>query len=284
MTLALASFGAFAQEGAGMTSKKGEAILPEVNDWALSINAAPVMNYLGNMLNGNLGNASPSWGSPVPLAITGKMFKDEKTAYRAMVRLGFGSATKNNIVTKDGTTTAETVTDEWKAAYNQILLGGGLEMRRGKTRLQGFYGGMLMFGMGGSKDTYTYGNAFATTNQTPTSTTSWSTIPNGGTASGSRTKESKAGSTMMIGLRGFIGAEYFIFPKMAIGAEFGWGLGMSSTGEGETTTESWDAAATPPAVKTTTTKTGKSSSFGLDTDVNSAQMVPTGALTLTLHF
>ena len=86
----------------------------------------------------------------------------------------------------------------------------------------------------------------------------------------------------MLGVRGFIGAEYFIFPKMAVGAEFGWGLGMSSTGEGSTKTENWDAVGL--AAKTTTSKTGKSGSFGLDTDVNGAQMMPTGALMLTLHF
>jgi hypothetical protein len=267
-----------------MTSKKGEPILPESGDWALMIDATPVMNYLGNMVNGNTSNASPTWGYPgTPLAITGKMFKDEKTAYRGMIRLGFGSMNTKNFVMQDGQTNPDpnvTVEDSWKSSYNSIVLGGGLEMRRGKTRLQGFYGGMLMIGLGGSKDAYSYGNAFSSTNQTPNSTTSWSPITNAPT--GSRTLENKAGSTFMLGIRGFIGAEYFIFPKMAVGAEFGWGIGMSSTGDGEMETESWDAANN--AVKTTTSKTAGSSSFGLDTDINGGQMMPTGALTLTLHF
>lgn len=266
MALALIVTGVIAQEPGGMTSKKGENILPEADDWALSIDAVPVMNYLGNMLNGNVGNASPSFGYPgTPLAITGKMFKDEKTAYRAMVRLGFGSMKWDTYVNKAGSTTGEMVTNTKKVGHNNIILGGGLEMRRGKTRLQGFYGGMLMFGIGGSDTTYTYGNAMTAT-------------------TGPRTLENKAGGTFMLGLRGFIGAEYFIFPKMAIGAEFGWGLGMSSTGEGEMVTESWDAAAPTPAPKTTTTNTGKSSTFGLDTDVNGTQLIPAASLNLTLHF
>lgn len=283
MALALIVTGVIAQETGGMTSKKGEAILPEADDWALSIDAVPVMNYLGNMLNGNLGNASPSFGYPnAPLAITGKMFKDEKTAYRAMIRLGFGSTNMNNYVDDNINTTDPNVmvSDSWKASYNNIVLGGGIEMRRGKTRLQGFYGGMLMFGIGGGKNTYTYGNAFSSTNTTPTSTTSWSPIT--ATSAASRTTESKAGSTFNLGLRGFIGAEYFIFPKMAVGCEFGWGLGMSSTGEGEVTTEAWDPVGL--AAKKTTSKTGKSSKFGLDTDVDGTQLVPAASLNLTLHF
>ncbi len=288
MIFALVVTGVFAQESGGMTSKKGEAILPEADDWAISINAVPVLNYLGNMLNGNVANASPTFGYPgTPLAITGKLFIDEKTAYRAMVRLGFGSTTTNNYVVDDAALVADplstaTVNDSWKASYNNIVLGAGYEMRKGKTRLQGFYGGMFMFGIGGGKSTYTYGNGFTTTNTSPTATTAWSPIVSG--SAGSRTTENKAGSTFMLGLRGFIGAEYFIFPKMAVGAEFGWGVGMNSTGEGEVTTESWNAAAPTPAVKTTTTKTGKKSTFGIDTDVNGTQMIPTASLNLTLHF
>lgn len=283
MALALVVTGVIAQESGGMTSKKGEVILPEADDWALSIDAVPVMSYLGNMLNGNLSNSSPSFGYPgTPLAITGKLFKDEKTAYRAMIRLGFGSTSQNNYVDDNANTLDPNamVNDSRKVSYNNIVLGGGLEFRRGKTRLQGFYGGMLMFGIGGGKTTYAYGNAFSTTNTTPTSTTVWSPITSA--AVGSRTKENKQGGSFMLGLRGFIGAEYFIFAKMAIGAEFGWGLGMTSTGEGEIVSESWNPAG--PSLVSTTAKTGKSSTFGLDTDINGTQLVPAASLNLTLHF
>lgn len=284
MALALISFGVIAQETGGMTSKKGEAILPEADDWALCIDAVPIMYYLGNMVNGNVNNQSPSWNYPgTPLAITTKLFKDEKTAYRAMLRLGFGSTKRNNYVDDMANTTDPSVmvNDSWKSSYNNIVLGGGLEFRRGKTRLQGFYGGMLVFGMAGSKNSYTYGNPYNATQQTPISTTIWTPSITVAPAA-SRVTESKAGSSFLIALRGFIGAEYFIFPKMAIGAEFGWGLGMSSTGEGEVVTEAWDA--TTSVVKPTTMKTGKSSKFGIDTDVNGTQLVPTGSLTLALHF
>lgn len=269
-----------AQDSQGLTSKKGETILPEANDWALVIDAVPVMNYLGNMLNGNTANSSPTWGYPgTPLAITGKMFKDEKTAYRAMIRLGFGSSTERAFSMQDGQSDPTvTVEDSWKSSYNQIVLGGGLEMRRGKTRLQGFYGGILMIGLGGSKDEYSYGNAFSSTNTNPTRTDFGTNNP----APGVWVTSEKAGSTFMIGVRGFVGAEYFIFPKMAVGAEFGWGVGMASTGDGETTIQYWDVANNAP--KSSTIKTGGSSMFGLDTDINGIQLIPTGSLILSLHF
>ena len=125
MALALATCGVIAQETGGMTSKKGEAILPEADDWALCIDASPIMYYLGNMVNGNISNPSPSWNYPgTPLAITGKLFKDEKTAYRAMIRLGFGSSKKNNFVDDMANTDpAIVVNDSWKSSYNNIVLG-----------------------------------------------------------------------------------------------------------------------------------------------------------------
>jgi len=95
-----------------------------------------------------------------------------------------------------------------------------------------------------------------------------------------RVAETKVGSTFGLGLRGFIGAEYFILPKISIGAEFGWGLAYFRTGEGEATIDSWDGT----AVVSTTANTGKSSSFGLDTDNLNSVFGPAGTIRLGLHF
>jgi hypothetical protein len=97
----------------------------------------------------------------------------------------------------------------------------------------------------------------------------------------SRITQDKAGSTFGFGLRGFIGAEYFIFPKMAVGAEFGWGIGMSNRGDGTIKTESLDVNLNEQIVSG---KNGGKKQFGLDTDINSMQMMPTASLNLTLHF
>ncbi|GAB4140683.1 MAG: hypothetical protein Fur0041_15870 [Bacteroidia bacterium] len=275
--LALSASAAFAQ----VTNKNGVVVTPEAGDWAIGFDAAPFLNYFGNMANGAT-NApfSANFINGTDQMIMGKYYASETMAYRGLLRIGFGSTTMGNYVVKDGTTATppEMVTDEMKSSYNFIGLGAGVEMRRGKTRLQGYYGGQFMFMIGGSKDTYTYGNAFGTTNTTPTTTVNFLT---GTTAPvSSRTLEAKAGSMFGLGLRGFIGAEYFILPKLSIGAEYGWGLALSSTGEGSVSTESWNGTGTV----TTETKTAKSSSFGIDTDNNPLGRGSSGSIIINLHF
>ena len=244
MALAIGVTGAFAQD---LTSKKGEKYLPEANDWSIGFDAVPALNAVGRVMGGSQGTAMTNpMGSTQ--YIVGKMFKDEKTAYRAALGINFGSTTTKTLVT-DLTSTATPpaqVTDESKASSNKIALGAGIEKRRGSTRLQGYYGGMLMINFGGSKTTNTYGNALSATN------------------TASRVTSAKAGSTFGLGLNGLIGAEYFIAPKISIGAEYWWGVNFSSTGEGENVSEAWTTAAT-----TTTTKTAGGSSFGLGNSVSS---------------
>ena len=244
VALAIGVTSAFAQD---LTSKKGEKFLPETGDWAIGFDAVPVLNAVGRTMGGS---SSTTMFNPQGISnyIVAKMFKDEKTAYRASLGLNFGTVTSKtlvNDVTSTSTPPAQ-VTNEVKNSSNNITLGVGMEKRRGNTRLQGYYGGMLLINLGGSKTTNTYGNAFSATN------------------TGSRVTSNKVGGTFGLGVSGFIGAEYFIAPKLSIGAEYGWGLSFSSTGEGEVVTETYTTSLT-----TTTTKTAGGSSFGLGNSISS---------------
>jgi len=276
----------FAQD---LTSRKGEAYLPEADDWAISFDAAPFLDYAGGFLGGNSTAPMGDYTQGLPWHIRGKMFKDEKTAYRAGLRLGFGSMTMTNMV-GDATSTAipafpalpAMVEDEYKAGATNIVLSGGLEMRRGKTRLQGYYGGELYIAMANTKDTYTYGNALAASGTIVTANagaeTNWgSNLGTDTYGNGARITEEST-SSFGFGLRGFIGAEYFIMPKISIGLEYGWGLGMSSA-KSSYTTESVNLATT--AVGSQTMDSGKNSSFGFDTDINYAN---SGQLNIIFHF
>jgi len=262
LSLAFGVSSVFAQD---LTSKKGEPMLPEAGDWAIGISAAPFLNYAGNFIGGNGLNVAPTNNFlSTNQSILGKYFVDEKTAYRAGIRLGFGSvSTSTKVPTVPATTPATFVDDVVKVGGTNIGITAGMEMRRGKTRLQGFYGAEVGIALGSAKTTNTYGNAITTTNPVP-----------------SRVTEAKAGSTFNLGLRGFIGAEYFLFPKISLGGEFGWGLALATTGEGETTTEGWNGT----GVETTVTKTGKTSSFGVDTDNMNSVFGPAGTIRLSLHF
>ena len=302
VALAFGVTSAFAQD---LTSKKGEPILPEAEDWAISMDATPVFNYVGNAFNGSTSNSAPGTGwLNSDQTIIGKKFIDEKNAYRVLVRLGFGSQTTKAMI-GDASSTA-TVTypalpamkeDKFKQSATNIGIGVGKEMRRGKTRLQGYYGADAMIWLSSTKEKYTYGNALAT-GGTPVgvgASTDFGTNLTGVTDSygnAARVTQRKSGMTFGIGVRGFIGAEYFIFPKIAIGAEYGWGIGYQMSGKAKETIESVDSGTN--TIGSQENVTSGSSKFGFDTDINNKTMfgfhgsgsgaTGSGSLRVTFHF
>jgi hypothetical protein len=293
LLIAALAFGATAAFAQDLTSKKGEAFLPESGDWSIGIDATPVLNYVGNMFNGNTFNNAPTWNFlNANQTIIGKMYTSETSAYRAILRIGMTSTSMTAMIGDATQTTPPTYPnlptmkeDKFKNGSHFIGLGGGLEWRRGKTRLQGFYGVDGMFWLAGSSQKYEYGNTLSSTvTVNGGTTTDWSA--QGGNnmttdtyGNSARVTEWKSGSTFGIGVRGFVGAEYFIIPKLSIGAEFGWGVGYVMTGASSTTTES--VGGTGPAPGTQTIEGGKTSTLMLDTDRN---MFGTGNGSLRLNF
>lgn len=264
-----------------LLSKKGEPILPEAKDWALSIDASPFLTYTGKLLS-NTGADAPAVNSLAnyPLTIGGKYFITAKQAYRARVRIGIASQTVSNSVVDNQNTTLDTVyiKDSYKSSSTNVTLAFGKEFRRGKTRLQGFYGGEGIIGISTGKSIYTYGNTFSNLNVSPTST-DFLTPTSLGYASGpanTRTQSESNGTGIKVAARGFVGAEYFIFPKMSIGIEFGFSLMYYNQNDGKLSTESWDAAA--GSVKNKTLAKSGTKGFGVDND-NSG-----GAIMLNFHF
>ena len=231
-----------------MTSKKGTPILPEAGDWSIGIGASSTLNYFGNLMNGN--NSAPTWDFPgMTQVIQGKMMKDANTAYRVGLRLGFKSTKE-----KYSSSVAGTLADTSNSEMN-IYLSGGIQKFRGKGRVRGFYGGEAGLGLGSNKTTYNYN----------------------GNAPDQSTLEDKKGGTFMFNVRGFVGVEYFFAPKMSVGGEFGWGIGLSSTGEGEEKIADGIGGST-------TNKDGKSSTLRLDTDNGSFFGEPSGNLILNFYF
>ncbi len=282
--LAITTFGVFAQGSDQLVSKKGEMFLPEAGDWAVSFSAAPFLNYVGNLFSGaTASNTAPTAnflnGNNT---IIGKYYVDAQTAYRGLLRIGINSQGTDNLVADDvaraaDPTSTSTVTDHWAAAQHFIGLGVGMEKRRGKTRLQGYYGGEFMFALSGSTNTYTYGNAFTSKDQLPTST-NWPGLTSGGT--NQRTLESDQGGTFGISLQGFIGFEYFFMPKISVGGEYTWGINFQSTAQGTQTVE----AANGTTSTSTTTHTGATSNFSLDSGINNPWGAPAGNLYINFHF
>jgi hypothetical protein len=281
---------AFAQD---LTSKKGEPILPEAGDYSIGIAADPFLQYFGNFIGGGGGNAAPGWNHLNGLnTIVGKMYVTPNMAYRGILRIGLNNNSMSVLVGKDGApaptfpNVPETVTDKMVSSSSFIGLGAGLEYRRGKTRLQGFYGGEAFLWTIGGSSKYTYGNEMTTTVTNPITNNFGTNIAPAYAIYGGRVLSEKDGRTIGIGVRGFVGAEYFIIPKLSVGGEFGWGIGYQRTGASTAELE-----AVSGGTKNTTeyTISDKSSDLILDTDRNgfgtgATQFLPSASLRLNFHF
>jgi hypothetical protein len=210
-----------------LKSKKGENYLPQSGDWAIGFNADGLFNYVGNAFNSSA-NSAPSVTYQNSGTFVGKKFTTDKTANRVIANFAFGSNSSENAA---GTKIAN-------SGLN-LSLGLGKEWRKGTTRLQGFYGADLLLNLNSSS--------------TKTTATAYEKVV-------------KSGLGFGIGAQGFLGAEYFLFPKISIGAQYTYGLniGMQSA---STTTETGQ-----PEVKGS-----KSSNFGLSG-------VGVSSINMTLHF
>jgi len=317
LALALGISTSFAQE---LKSKKDEMILPEAGDWGLAIDANPFLQYAGNFFGKTTTNAAPSFNFfTTAQTITGKYFTDAQNAYRGSLRIGLGSASERNMVTDqlkaaaisptaNGWPVADPMVENtWKQSNTTIGLAAGMEMRRGKTRLQGYYGGEVGIYMNMMKDKFTYGNTLAATQSASTNVNvaasdeftsanlygnvgnNVAAAPISGLIGNARVTERKHGSMISFGVRGFIGAEYFVLAKMSIGGEFGWGLGLTSQGKTKTTWEgvgdNGNPANTQNSVGTVEIESSKGSGqWWLDTDGKNSVWGPTGTLRLNLYF
>jgi hypothetical protein len=269
---------AFAQD---LTSKKGEPFLPEAKDMAISVEATPFLNYLGNFFGKTANNVSPQFNFlNNRQSVTIKYFLDAKSAVRASIRVGVRNQKDDaifSVTTGSGASQVKTeYTDKRTITGNDVILGVGYESRRGKTRLQGYYGGDFYVGTGKSNTKYEYALAL--------SSTSLPAVPqhiNQFNGADNDVIDKTGGREFTVGLRGFIGAEYFIIPKLSIGGEFGWGLARTSQAKGIENTETLDVN---NAIFKETTNTGGSTFFGLDTDQQNTLGLGNVGLKMTLHF
>ncbi len=274
-----------AQEQTEQTPANNTQYLPSAGDFALGIDATPFLQYFGNMFNGSLANTAP-FANGYQGTIYGKYFLEDNRAIRARLRLNFSNKAFSATVPNDTEraqnplNTTATVIDSRTERIQDVDLMVGYEFRRGKGRIQGFYGGEVGFGYSGGSTKYEYGNLMTAANQNPTTVTNWTT---GATASSARrATEVTNGKTLRGTLAGFVGVEYFIASQLSLGAEFNLSVIFSRTGQNETTVEGFDAAANqvitqPSRQFVPNYPTAPSNQFSVAT-------VPQGAIFLMFHF
>lgn len=302
-------------------NKKGRVILPQKHDIGIGFNMIPVIDLFFSAFDFN--SPYPGADSLVQYTansnnqIVGKFFLDDKTAIR--VRFGFNTLSGQIINkvqdakamydasfgTADDIAAASLlkVNDIAQFRKSNVLITVGYEKRRGYRRLQGVYGAEVGFGRISSGETFVYGNAFsdlypveyttdfitlATAIQTPTTATRVE-----------RTLESKNETGYRYGVRGFIGIEYFIFTKISIGVEYGWGFAITTQRSTSLTQEVYFNGQNGPTVITEELPQGdyqRQSGFSVDNNNgsifsmnntlggNTVLAGGAGALTLLFHF
>jgi hypothetical protein len=281
----LFTINAFAQEPASVTpspilNKKGHPILPEAKDWSIGFDANFIIDYFGNLFNNSTTNPGGRPGYLSPNTIIVKYMKTDKLAYLGMVRIGNVASTVNAPIADQLSTGSPKfiTTDTWKNDSMNIRLGVGFQKFRGRGRLQGVYGATVEMGYSRKKDTYSYGNKLDETHplnfDTASSDQNTTVFPTGITGIDNvgaygRVTESKSGSLFAIGVRGFLGIEYFFATKMSLGAQYGWGIAFASMSEGEFKAENLDLN---NDLVVSTGKTNDLSSFYVDVDNGEGQI------------
>jgi hypothetical protein len=278
----------FAQDDATLKSKKGHVILPEAGDIAIGFDAVPMLNFGLNAVNiqvntGQDANGLVDYQTGFNQVLVGKYYVDAATAYRAKLAINTSSVSSktfgDNPLTPSSTDPENILLQTTKVSTSQYVFGGGLEMRRGHNRLQGFYGGELLIGLGGGSTKNTYEIKYDQTSQ-----------DSGYVSIGdSRVLSSKNGLSIGFGLRGFVGAEYFVAPKVSIAAEYGWGLALVTTPRGKAETESWtdpdgDGKGEAKTKETEGNSSGRSFGFMVDNGRGSNLAGGTAMLSLLVHF
>ncbi len=276
--------------GQELTSKKGFTILPEAGDYVIGFNAVPVVDFFLNVSdvwdNSGQTAAHPGYVTGFNQVLVGKYFLEDQKAIRAKLAINTTSVKTNTFFDDPFDMTANPGDpDQWgelqdikKAGSSEIILGGGMEFRRGHNRLQGFYGGEALLGFSSASAKYTWAVEMNNESMTNGYTNGDGSLLNG------RPLDVKTGLGITFGLRGFAGVEYFFAPKISLAAEFGWGFGISTTPRGSVTTENWDGVALA-AEEETSEGLGSSSSMGFQVDNGiSKALAPSGALIMYFHF
>lgn len=284
-----------------LTNKDGIPILPQAKDWGIGLDATRLIK------DADFNFVSTSQ------AITGKYFKDAHTAYRASIRLGFNNYTTKVMVDDRVAASSSVIAypsavvqkeNVWKKSSTAVGLSFGIEKRRGASRLQGIYGIEGSVYILSSTDNFTYGNALNASSSSPITVDSKDdalyspyfgaannidSLPKiQGVIGSARIITRKNGFAFSIGARAFIGAEYFLLPKMSLGGEFGYTLAFTNSGRSETELESIGQSNVPGStgkqVKQTTIDGGADNHFGFDTDNANMLGGMSASLRLNLYF
>lgn len=194
-------------------AKKTE-FLPKAGEFGIGADATPVFNYIGNFLSA-AGTNTLNLSSPV---IYGKYYLTDLSAIRATLLV---SSVNNKDLYYDQDDAAKfldplsnsQVINSKNTLTQQYFLSLAYQKFIGINRLRGFYGVQVLGGFDKTKSTYAYGNPMSELNPKPTNSASAYGLNN------ERPLVNLSKNDLSLGAGLIAGFEYYIIPKVCIGAE-----------------------------------------------------------------
>lgn len=252
ITACLFTFGiASAQTVDGIQKK----YLPEKGDWAIGLDLKPILDYVGNFFNGTTENYSDYIGGEAvsenldgwmdditpSASIMGKYMLNEKWAIRANFGLLVRSYARNIYIQDDKNAVLDPLNehkliDTQKSKRSGMSLMLGAEYRKGTRRVQGVFGFGALVGFKSSTTTYNYANQITSINQTPSNAFNYIEAP----IYNYRVTKQKNTADVFYGVTGSAGVEWFVAPKISLGAEVNLCVYGISGGQKYTESEGWN--------------------------------------------
>lgn len=207
--------------------------LPEEGDFAIGIDVMPLLKTIGNAFSKD--ESVPVGGSPFVYGENNLMYLKPNVSIAAKymlsdswgLKLNLGLAVRDNqnryYITDDlanylDPNSGAKVTDTEKIIRSGGSLMFGAEYRVGRQRVQGVFGAGVLLGFSTSTTKYSYGNEITEFNRTPSGSFSNNTgvnLPDGYRITEAKTQD----PNFTGGIYGSAGVEWFVAPKIALGAE-----------------------------------------------------------------
>lgn len=209
--------------------------LPQEGDWSVGFALNPITAFVGNMFNNSINNGldalyGQTMGTngvlPNPLvSIMGTYMITDSWELRLNAGFGINYKSTNfyaddqQALLLDPLSQAKVVDKSRRADYSASIAFGP-QYRVGTRRVQGIFGCGLLYAVGQNSNQYLYGNGISDINQTPAIAAGMgvgyvspvSYIPQ------ARMTQTTVAAIHRIGLYGTVGVEWFVAPKIALGA------------------------------------------------------------------
>ena len=286
------------QPAAGSAPQKKDYTdwLPQEGDWSFGIALDPFTKFIGNMFNGT-GNAVVVGGATVinPNTLTGNdihgsglwnglasimgtYMATDKLGIKANIGINFNNRATRQYVVDDAAvfvdpTSVAQVVDVQQRIQLAMTAAIGIEYRVGARRVQGVFGVGAMYGNQIiDKLEYKYGNEITEYNTNPSVSGLAPVVPPAVAAkypymTSLRTKQAYANKgTHMAGIYGSVGVEWFVAPKIALGANVNVRLSYEWTPEIANKYEGWNTLTNQKEVITNMDTPMTNSGFNFDTN------------------